>query len=235
MYEGVLAERRLARRAHGDEPHAHRVRGHRLQRRRSGDEEHLARGRIERHVLEAQLRLIDPPDVHPLHEVHTRNAPQRPADVRDDGVLVRADRAIHAPARPDPVFAQAHARALGAEWAGGSDEPAPWLLDAAIVFAPIGALVPAALRAIRPGGVVVCAGIHMSDIPQFPYAHLWQERMVRSVANLTRDDGVRFLNRAREVPLRVDATPFPLTSANAALAAVREGRLQGAAVLIPDP
>lgn len=129
--------------------------------------------------------------------------------------------------------AQAHARALGAEWAGSSEAPPPEPLDAAILFAPVGALVPAALAAVRPGGVVVCAGIHMSDIPSFPYALLWQERIVRSVANLTRADGERFLARAGEVPLRVDVTPYPLSAANDALAALRHGAIHGAAVLVP--
>ena len=131
--------------------------------------------------------------------------------------------------------AQAHARALGAEWAGSSDDLPPAPLDAAILFAPVGALVPAALRAVRPGGVVVCAGIHMSDIPSFPYAALWQERVVRSVANLTRADGERFLDRAGRLPLRVDVTRFALSAANQALAALREGSIQGAAVLVPEP
>jgi alcohol dehydrogenase, propanol-preferring len=129
--------------------------------------------------------------------------------------------------------AQAHAQALGAEWAGGSDEAPPEALDAAIIFAPVGALVPAALRAVRPGGVVVCAGIHMTDIPSFPYAALWQERVVRSVANLTREDGELFLEQAARVPLRVDVTRYALSAANEALAAVRHGSIQGAAVLVP--
>jgi propanol-preferring alcohol dehydrogenase len=142
-------------------------------------------------------------------------------------------RQVFAFTRPDDAPAQAHARALGAVWAGASTERPPDLLDAAILFAPVGALVPAALRAVRPGGVVVCAGIHMSDIPSFPYADLWQERVLRSVANLTREDGERFLARAARIPLRVDATPYALADANLALAAVREGRVQGAAVLLP--
>jgi propanol-preferring alcohol dehydrogenase len=148
-------------------------------------------------------------------------------------VAVADGRRVFAFTRASDMAAQAHARGLGAEWAGASEEPSPELLDAAIIFAPVGTLVPVALRAVRPGGVVVCAGIHMSDIPSFPYADLWQERAIRSVANLTRDDGASFLARAAEVPLRVDVTPFPLEEANAALAAVRDGRIQGAAVLVP--
>ena len=114
-----------------------------------------------------------------------------------------------------------------------SDDAPPEPLDAAILFAPVGALVPAALRVVRPGGVVVCAGIHMSDIPSFPYALLWQERVVRSVANLTREDGEAFLAVAARSPLRVDATPYALEDANTALDDLRDGRLQGAAVLVP--
>ena len=143
-------------------------------------------------------------------------------------------RRVFAFTRAGDAPAQAHASALGAVWAGASEEPPPEPLDAAIIFAPVGALVPVALRAVRPGGVVVCAGIHMSDIPSFPYVDLWQERAIRSVANLTRSDGTRFLERAGQLALRVDATPFPLESANEALAAVRGGRIQGAAVLVPS-
>ncbi len=128
---------------------------------------------------------------------------------------------------------QAFARELGAVWAGGSAEPPPRPLDAAIIFAPVGALVPAALRAVRPGGTVVCAGIHMSDIPSFPYAALWGERVVRSVANLTRRDGEEFLALAPRVPVRTEVEPYPLERANEALAALREGRVRGAAVLVP--
>jgi propanol-preferring alcohol dehydrogenase len=126
---------------------------------------------------------------------------------------------------------QAFARELGAAWAGGSSQAPPEPLDAAIIFAPVGALVPAALRAVRPGGTVVCAGIHMSDIPSFPYAILWGERTVRSVANLTRRDGEQFLAVAHRVPVRTETELFPLEEANAALAALRAGRLRGAAVL----
>jgi propanol-preferring alcohol dehydrogenase len=135
-------------------------------------------------------------------------------------------RRVYAFTRPGDRQAQAHARELGVAWAGGSDDSPPEPLDAAILFAPVGALVPAALAAVRPGGVVVCAGIHMSDIPSFSYAALWQERVIRSVANLTREDGTTFLARAAELPLRVDVTVFPLEEANAALNAVREGRIR---------
>jgi propanol-preferring alcohol dehydrogenase len=148
-------------------------------------------------------------------------------------VAVAEGRHVLAFTRRGDAAAQAHASELGAEWAGGSDERPPELLDAAIIFAPVGALVPAALRAVRPGGIVVCAGIHMSDIPSFPYADLWQERVVRSVANLTREDGDRFLAQAARIRLRVDASPYPLAAANEALAAVRAGSIQGAAVLVP--
>jgi alcohol dehydrogenase, propanol-preferring len=130
--------------------------------------------------------------------------------------------------------AQAFARDLGAAWAGPSDTRPPWPLDAAIIFAPVGALVPAALAAVRPGGRVVCAGIHMSDIPSFPYALLWRERELVSVANLTRQDGIDFLSLAPTVPIKTSVSRYPLSDANSALADLREGRLQGAAVLIPD-
>jgi alcohol dehydrogenase, propanol-preferring len=148
-------------------------------------------------------------------------------------VAVADGRTVYAFTRGGDAAAQEHARMLGAAWVGGSDDAPPEPLDAALIFAPVGALVPAALRVVRPGGVVVCAGIHMSDVPAFPYALLWQERVVRSVANLTRADGEAFLGRAGRVPLRVDTTPYPLEDANVALAALRAGRVQGAAVLIP--
>ena len=128
--------------------------------------------------------------------------------------------------------AQNFAREMGALWAGGSSQPPPEELDAAIIFAPIGALVPAALRAVAKGGVVVCGGIHMSDIPSFPYEVLWGERIVRSVANLTRRDGEEFLALAAEVPVRTRVAPFPLVEANEALDSLREGRLSGAAVVV---
>jgi propanol-preferring alcohol dehydrogenase len=135
--------------------------------------------------------------------------------------------------RAGDASAQAFARSLGAEWAGASGEAPPEPLDAALLFAPVGALVPAALRAVAPGGTVVCAGIHMSDIPAFPYALLWGERTVRSVANLTRRDGEELLALAPRVPVRTEVVPYPLARANAALADLREGRLHGAAVLVP--
>jgi propanol-preferring alcohol dehydrogenase len=123
------------------------------------------------------------------------------------------------------------ALSLGASWAGNSESPPPEPLDAAILFAPLGALVPLALRAVAPGGVVVCAGIHMSDIPSFPYRILWGERVLRSVANLTRQDAVEFLEVAPRVPVRTEVTVYPLEAANEALADLRQGRLNGSAVL----
>lgn len=136
--------------------------------------------------------------------------------------------------RPGDHAAQGFARRLGASWAGGSDETSPVELDAAIIFAPRGDLVPAALRAVRPGGCVVCGGIHMSDIPAFPYELLWHERSVCSVANLTRSDGAAFFDLVMRHPVRASVQTFPLAAANEALAALREGRVQGAAVLVPD-
>jgi alcohol dehydrogenase, propanol-preferring len=135
--------------------------------------------------------------------------------------------------RPGDDAAQDFARGLGAAWAGGSDVPTPEPLDAALIFAPIGALVPVALAATAKGGTVVCAGIHMSDIPAFPYRILWEERIVRSVANLTRQDGEEFLAIAEKVPVRTATVPFPLAEANAALAQLRAGKIEGAAVLVP--
>jgi propanol-preferring alcohol dehydrogenase len=132
--------------------------------------------------------------------------------------------------RPGDTEGQRFARRLGAEWAGGSDQR-PEELDAAIVFAPVGELVPVALRALARGGTVVCAGIHMTDIPSFPYADLWQERSLRSVANLTRRDGEEFLDLAPRVPIRTEVEVFPLERASEALDAVRGGRVRGAAVL----
>ena len=126
---------------------------------------------------------------------------------------------------------QRFARELGAEWAGGSDQQPPEELDAAILFAPVGELVPVALRALARGGVVVCAGIHMSDIPSFPYELLWEERSIRSVANLTRRDGEEFLALAPRVPVRTAVTPFPLEDANEAIEQLRRGAVGGAAVL----
>jgi len=133
--------------------------------------------------------------------------------------------------RPGDRAAADFARKLGAAWAGGSDELPPEPLDAALIFAPVGALVPAALRAVRKGGTVVCAGIHMSDIPSFPYAELWNERVLRSVANLTRKDGEEFLALAPRVPVRTAVRTLPLASANEALAVLRAGEVQGSLVL----
>jgi len=142
-------------------------------------------------------------------------------------------REVYAFTRSGDDTCQRFARELGAVWAGASDEAPPEELDAAIIFAPVGALVPAALRVIAKGGTVVCAGIHMSDIPSFPYHILWGERTVRSVANLTRRDAEEFLALAPQVPVRTAVQTYPLTQANHALHALKEGRVQGAAVLIP--
>ena len=141
------------------------------------------------------------------------------------------DRRVFAFTSPGDAATQEFARRLGAEWAGGSLDAPPERLDAAIIFAPAGSLVPAALRALRKGGTVVCAGIHMSDIPAFPYDLLWEERVVRSVANLTRQDGDEFLSLAPRVPVRTEVHPFPLADANEALDALRHGRIRGTAVL----
>jgi alcohol dehydrogenase, propanol-preferring len=140
-------------------------------------------------------------------------------------------RRVFAFTKPGDVEGQAFARSLGAEWAGGSDERPPDELDAAILFAPAGELVPTALAALAKGGAVVCAGIHMSDIPSFPYELLWGERQVRSVANLTRADGEEFLALAPQVPVRTQIEIFPLAEANEALDRLRTGRIHGAAVL----
>ena len=142
-------------------------------------------------------------------------------------------REVYAFTRPGDVAAQEFARGLGAVWAGPSDRPAPEPLDAAVLFAPVGALVPAALRAVDRGGTVVCAGIHMSDIPAFPYAILWHERTVRSVANLTRRDGEAFLALAPTVPVRTSVDTVPLARANDALDRLRAGAVEGALVLVP--
>jgi propanol-preferring alcohol dehydrogenase len=142
-------------------------------------------------------------------------------------------REFYAFTRTGDTAAQAFARDLGAVWAGDSTARPPVPLDAAILFAPVGSLVPAALAAVRKGGVVVCGGIHMSDIPSFPYRLLWEERVVRSVANLTRRDASEFLALAAEVPIRTEVSSYPLTAANEALADLGNGRLRGAAVLVP--
>lgn len=143
-------------------------------------------------------------------------------------------RDVYAFTSPGDSDAQTFARSLGAVWAGDSSGVAPEPLDAAIIFAPVGRLVPTALKAVIKGGVVVCGGIHMSDIPSFPYEILWGERSVRSVANLTRQDGEEFLSLAPKVPVRTSIETFPLSEANLALQRLRNGRLHGAAVLNPD-
>jgi alcohol dehydrogenase, propanol-preferring len=148
-------------------------------------------------------------------------------------VAVHQGRTVFAFTREGDDEGQAFARELGAAWAGASTEPPPEPLDSAIIFAPVGGLVPTALRAVRKGGSVVCAGIHMSPIPSFPYEVLWGERSVRSVANLTRRDGEEFFRIAAERRLRVAAEPLPLDQANEALARLREGKVRGAAVLLP--
>jgi alcohol dehydrogenase, propanol-preferring len=140
---------------------------------------------------------------------------------------------IYAFTRPGDTAAQDFAKQLGAVWAGGSDAAPPETLGAAIIFAPIGALVPAALKAVRKGGIVVCAGIHMSDIPSFPYEILWEERMLRSIANLTRADAREFLALAPKVPVKTSVMPMKLSQANEALERLRKGELTGAAVLLP--
>jgi propanol-preferring alcohol dehydrogenase len=147
---------------------------------------------------------------------------------RDEG------RRVFAFTRAEDAESQAFARELGAEWAGDAMGPPPEELDAAIIFAPVGALVPAALRAVAKGGVVVCAGIHMSDVPSFPYELLWGERVLRSVANLTRDDGHRFMRIAPGVPVRTEVEPFPLEQANEALERLRSGRVRGGVAIIAE-
>lgn len=146
-------------------------------------------------------------------------------------IAAHEGRKVYAFTKPDDAQGQAFARSLGAVWAGGSDEAPPEELDAAIIFAPVGALVPAALRAVTKGGMVVCAGIHMTDIPSFPYRELWEERVIRSVANLTRQDGEELLRIAPEVPIVTHVREYKLQEANEALSALRDGRITGAAVL----
>jgi alcohol dehydrogenase, propanol-preferring len=143
------------------------------------------------------------------------------------------ERSVFAFTRPGDVATQAFARRLGATWAGGSDGMPPEPLDAAIIYATVGDLVPPALKAVRKGGRVVCAGIHMSDIPSFPYRLLWEERQLVSVANLTRQDGIDFLRLAPEIGTITETTRYPLNQANQALADLRAGRFEGAAVLVP--
>jgi propanol-preferring alcohol dehydrogenase len=148
-------------------------------------------------------------------------------------VIRHQGRRLFAFTRPGDFPAQDFARSLGAEWAGGSDQPPPDPLDAALIFAPVGALVPAALAATRRGGTVVSGGIHMSDIPSFPYRLLWEERVLRSVANLTRRDAEEFLALAPKAGIRTETVTYPLENANQALTDLRNGAVQGAAVLIP--
>lgn len=140
---------------------------------------------------------------------------------------------VYAFTRPDDSSGQAYARSLGAEWAGPSDQPPPHLLDASLIFAPVGALVPMALSVTTKGGCVICAGIHMSDIPAFPYRLLWGERSIRSVANLTREDGLAFFKELQHTPVHSDVTCFALDDANQALAFLRAGQFNGAIVLTP--
>jgi propanol-preferring alcohol dehydrogenase len=149
-------------------------------------------------------------------------------------IAVHEKKQVFAFTRPGDFKAQNFALGLGAVWAGDSDVLPPELLEAALIFAPIGSLIPSALRATIKGGIVVCGGIHMSDIPSFPYSILWEERVLRSVANLTRKDGEELLSIAPRVPVKTEIIKFPLTQANEALACLREGRLQGAAVLVMD-
>jgi propanol-preferring alcohol dehydrogenase len=148
-------------------------------------------------------------------------------------VAVHEAREVYAFTSPGDTVAQTFAMSLGAAWAGSSTDAPPRPLDAAIIFAPVGALVPEALSRVGPGGVVVCAGIHMSDVPSFPYALLWEERVVRSVANLTRQDAIEFLALAGRTPIKTHVVEYPLADANRALDDLRGGRVRGAAVLIP--
>jgi propanol-preferring alcohol dehydrogenase len=148
-------------------------------------------------------------------------------------VALHEGRRVFAFTRAEDEESQAFARSLGAEWAGDALAPGPEELDAAIIFAPVGGLVPAALAATAKGGVVVCAGIHMSDIPSFPYELLWGERVLRSVANLTRDDGERFMALAPKVPVRTEVEAFPLARANEALERLRSGRVRGSVAILP--
>jgi len=148
-------------------------------------------------------------------------------------VATSQGRSVFAFTRPGDVATQVFARRLGATWAGGSNEMPPEPLDAAIIFATVGGLVPLALKAVRKGGRVVCAGIHMSDIPSFPYRLLWEERKLVSVANLTRQDGIDFLRLVPEIGIVTKTTSYPLNQANQALADLRAGRFEGAAVLVP--
>jgi propanol-preferring alcohol dehydrogenase len=148
-------------------------------------------------------------------------------------MAIAQDRRVYAFTRPGDDRSQQFARELGAEWSGDSSMEPPALLDAALLFAPVGALIPLALRSVRKGGVVICAGIHMSDVPSFAYSLLWGERVVRSVANLTRADGEAFFALAAQYPIQTRVTSFALEAANEALEALRNGAFDGAAVLLP--
>jgi propanol-preferring alcohol dehydrogenase len=163
-------------------------------------------------------------------EIHSRKVVETAAHIICQ-IAVYQGREVYAFTRAGDHRGQAFARTLGAVWAGDSDALPPEPLDAALLFAPVGSLVPAALRAVDRGGTVVCGGIHMSDIPSFPYELLWGERTVRSVANLTRRDGDELLALAPQVPVRTTVTTYPLEAANTALSDLRSGRLEGAAVL----
>ncbi|MCZ6805111.1 MAG: zinc-dependent alcohol dehydrogenase family protein [Proteobacteria bacterium] len=147
-------------------------------------------------------------------------------------IAIQQERDVYAFTRKGDTEAQAFAKKIGAIWAGNSDEQAPELLDAAIIYAPVGELVPLALKSLRKGGTVVCAGIHMSDIPSFPYDILWGERTVKSVANLTRKDGEEFLSLINELPVKTETQTFQLEDANTALEKLQNGEIQGAAVLV---
>ena len=149
-------------------------------------------------------------------------------------VAIHEGRKVYAFTRPGDKVAQTFAKKLGAIWSGNSDESPPEVMDAAIIYAPVGNLVPYALKSVRKGGIVVCAGIHMSDIPAFPYHILWGERSIKSVANLTRRDGEEFLALARTIPIRTETEIFTLVQANEALDKLRQGNIQGAAVLVMD-
>ena len=149
-------------------------------------------------------------------------------------IAIQQDKDVYAFTRNDDTEAQDFAKKLGAVWAGNSDETPPELLDAAIIYAPVGNLVPLALRVLKKGGIVVCAGIHMSDIPSFPYDILWGERTIKSVANLTRKDGEEFLSLVEKYPVETETQTFPLEDANIALDRLRKGEIQGAAVLINE-
>lgn len=149
-------------------------------------------------------------------------------------VALYQNREVYAFTRPGDVSGQKFARSLGAVWAGGSETLPPRKLDAAVIFAPVGTLVPQALKAVKKGGKVVCAGIHMSDIPSFPYRDLWEERSVESVANLTRQDGTEFMQLAPRVPVESEVTTYPLSEANEALYDLRKGNFNGSAVLVMD-